>query len=432
MTTSFYSYYSARYGAAQWIRTPSGSIARYASPWNSTSRSFTRSTPTAITAFAPTNGHQCVTAPATSPCDHFGVSLWAQANNAAYYWLLADPDSPGALRRCPQPLGVPQPYMVVAGQFVQQAIRLPRAVPEPRVCAAGLDDCCGECANLRYSGRHCGGCGQQCAPDQVCADGECAMATTQPTSAPTETPTAAPTLNCLNGTVQCGSLCADLQSDAANCGSCFVTCPAGEMCGLGSCEVRMGEGVWVKVFKTEHDSEVVLEDLVSDNPMVPTSAETETEWQLLQADPLHPGKDELSSGGVKSGRSRSVVRRWEFYSYAGAYSPANHEALCGGDGSCSAPLEGELGRYIGAQMAAVNLPASSVIVDAPSGPPTSAPTLAAGGGGGGGNGGGGGGGGGGGDGGGGGSTRKPTAAPTVSEPSTSPTDAPSLVPNSAQ
>ena len=44
----------------------------------------------------------------------------------------------------------------------------------------------------------------------------------------------------------------------------------------------------------------------------------------------------------------------------GAYDPESHEALCGGDGTCNAPLPNELGNYIGAQMAAVNLDAGQI------------------------------------------------------------------------
>ena len=60
--------------------------------------------------------------------------------------------------------------------------------------------------------------------------------------------------------------------------------------------------------------------------------------------------DSLSSGGSVKADSKSVVRRWEFYEFAGEYSPVDHSALCA-DVTCTAPAAGELGAYIGAQMA---------------------------------------------------------------------------------
>jgi hypothetical protein len=118
---------------------------------------------------------------------------------------------------------------------------------------------------------------------------------------------------------------------------------------------RFGDAMWVKVYVTESPDPIELHHLVTDDPAVPQEqSETETEWAILQAGP-GGGNNELDNGGEIGNGKVSVTRRYEFYEYTGAYDPENHEAICGGDGSCNAPLEGELGNYIGAQMAAVNL-----------------------------------------------------------------------------
>jgi len=50
------------------------------------------------------------------------------------------------------------------------------------------------------------------------------------------------------------------------------------------------------------------------------------------------------------------------YKYAGNYDALTHEALCGGDGTCTVPQQGELGDIIGDQMAAANIEIPSVTV----------------------------------------------------------------------
>jgi len=60
--------------------------------------------------------------------------------------------------------------------------------------------------------------------------------------------------------------------------------------------------------------------------------------------------------------SHAVVRRYEFYTYTGLYDPLTHEAVCGGDGTCSTPQPGELGDAIGAQNAAANVNVPSIVV----------------------------------------------------------------------
>ncbi len=130
-------------------------------------------------------------------------------------------------------------------------------------------------------------------------------------------------------------------------------------------DLQWGDAVWIRVYKTELQREVALTELVSDNPIVPQDAATlETNWKLIQQSPPTSRKQrgKQVNQGQLGGGSRSVLRRYESYAYTGAYDPLTHEAVCGGDGSCNAPLDGELGDLISAQMAAVNLGVPSLAV----------------------------------------------------------------------
>jgi hypothetical protein len=135
-------------------------------------------------------------------------------------------------------------------------------------------------------------------------------------------------------------------------------------------DTQFGDAEWVKVFKTELPREVGLDELVSDNPVVPQDpAQVETAWKLIQSSPptSHKQKGKMASSGSLGSSSHAVVRRYEFYTYTGVYDPLTHEALCAGDGTCSTPQPGELGDAIGAQMGAANVNVPSVVV-ATSGP----------------------------------------------------------------
>ena len=118
-------------------------------------------------------------------------------------------------------------------------------------------------------------------------------------------------------------------------------------------EAQFGEAIWVKVFTTELENPIGLEELVGDNAKV-KNAVTEIEWQLLQTDPGNPlsGKLESGYGAPVGANAASILRRYEFYKYSGEYKADDHQALVGSD---SLPADGELGTYIGAQNAAANL-----------------------------------------------------------------------------
>lgn len=128
-----------------------------------------------------------------------------------------------------------------------------------------------------------------------------------------------------------------------------------------------GDAQWVKVYKTQLNREVSLDELVSDNAVVPQdAAHLEVQWEIIQAEPAsnsnsNGNRRQRRNQGTLNFDTRSVLRRYETYVYTGAYDPITHEALCV-DTTCSAPSEGELGDYIGAQMAAANVSVSSVSV----------------------------------------------------------------------
>jgi Divergent InlB B-repeat domain len=127
---------------------------------------------------------------------------------------------------------------------------------------------------------------------------------------------------------------------------------------------QFGDAKWVKVYKTEVQKAVALEDLLADNPIVPQDpAHQETAWKLLQFNPNTHGNSGVlrNQGGLGSG-NKAVVRRYEFYKYSGVYNALDHSATCGGDGLCNAPLDGELGDFIGAQNAAANVGVPSITV----------------------------------------------------------------------
>src|SRR3954470_15411567 len=151
---------------------------------------------------------------------------------------------------------------------------------------------------------------------------------------------------------------------------------------------RYGKAQWVKVYKTELDRDADLDELVGGHPnnVVPNAdnnvGAAETEWKLLQLDVKNPDKggSRLVSHGTPGGGKHAVLRRYEFYKYTGAVVPPGGTSGGGKNGGpvlstddqaasvlctraiagdptseCVAPGPGEVGDFIGAQMAAQNL-----------------------------------------------------------------------------
>ena len=70
-------------------------------------------------------------------------------------------------------------------------------------CPLGETDCGRYCANLMTDAFNCGTCGVPCAPDRACSGGVC---------------------GCLAGLTDCYGTCDNLNSDPNNCGACNVAC----------------------------------------------------------------------------------------------------------------------------------------------------------------------------------------------------------------
>jgi hypothetical protein len=136
-------------------------------------------------------------------------------------------------------------------------------------------------------------------------------------------------------------------------------------------QYEFGDALWVKVFKTESPEPAELDHLLTDDPAVPQEqAETEVEWILLQASQEADG--ELQAEAQVGDGNESVTRRYEFYAYNGAYDHETHEARPIDD---SAPVASDIGNYIGAQMAAINLVAVVIPTPTPTPSTTTCSTL---------------------------------------------------------
>jgi len=91
---------------------------------------------------------------------------------------------------------------------------------------------------------------------------------------------------------------------------------------------EFGDALWVKVYTTELEDEVELEDLIAGQPQVDLALEnTEIEWQLLQVELGNPDSGKLENEGVEEGAGKTVLRRYEFFDFSGLYDPESHEAL---------------------------------------------------------------------------------------------------------
>jgi hypothetical protein len=125
-----------------------------------------------------------------------------------------------------------------------------------------------------------------------------------------------------------------------------------------------GDATWVKTYKTKLTREAGLDELVTDNPIVPETPDmVESEWELMQASPPPDGRHRQRNKSVHADDLtpgvRAVVRRYETFAYTGAYDPVTHEALCA-DLTCTAPQDGELGDMQTTQMVAANVANPSI------------------------------------------------------------------------
>jgi hypothetical protein len=110
------------------------------------------------------------------------------------------------------------------------------------------------------------------------------------------------------------------------------------------------DSIWMKVFKTEIERHVDLNELMSNGDIVPEDgAETETEWELLEGGKMKGIEAEVGENG------QAVIRRYEFFKYAGPYDEEHEPTSIFLDQELLEPPVGELGEFIAANMVAANL-----------------------------------------------------------------------------
>ena len=76
-----------------------------------------------------------------------------------------------------------------------------------------------------------------------------------------------------------------------------------------------GDAYWVKIYKTEADHPIELDELLLDDPQI-GGAETEIEWELLQD---KPGQGLVFNEAELGAGADAVMRRYEFYRYDTAW-----------------------------------------------------------------------------------------------------------------
>ncbi len=106
--------------------------------------------------------------------------------------------------------------------------------PVPVNCAAGLTECGGICVDLANDRNHCGRCGGACAEGVNCWDSNCGGRGVPPP----------PPVTCAPGLHNCGTYCANVAQDPANCGICGSDCGNRDryFCYQGACVEYCGVG----------------------------------------------------------------------------------------------------------------------------------------------------------------------------------------------
>lgn len=124
-----------------------------------------------------------------------------------------------------------------------------------------------------------------------------------------------------------------------------------------------GDAMWVKVLTTEYDHAVQLEDLLGGRGVVPGPAETEVEWQILQAGLV----DEQMNEGDAMAADGSVLRTYQYYAYTGGFTNEGEVQCEDPTVDTCGPFNADLGvwgvgAFLGDQNGAVNLAGNPVIV----------------------------------------------------------------------
>ena len=115
-------------------------------------------------------------------------------------------------------------------------------------------------------------------------------------------------------------------------------------------EPQLPDSLWLKIFVTETEVEVELDDLVSDGVLVPhgeVETETEIEWEFLEGGEVFMVEADVPEAG------KDIIRRYEYYKYTGPYSDEHEPTAPPWDGVGEFPPTA--GAFIAANMVAVNL-----------------------------------------------------------------------------
>jgi hypothetical protein len=112
------------------------------------------------------------------------------------------------------------------------------------MCAPGEIDCGGRCTRVAGDPLNCGSCGNVCPPGVGCAVGRC---------------------DCFEPMIACDGICLDPSTNSTHCGACNNTCAEGEMCRSGRCIVQCDPPNRICVNRAPDDTLVtVCADLTSD------------------------------------------------------------------------------------------------------------------------------------------------------------------------
>jgi hypothetical protein len=115
-------------------------------------------------------------------------------------------------------------------------------------------------------------------------------------------------------------------------------------------EPLLPDSIWMKIFVTETEQKVELDDLVSDGVLVPhgeIETETEIEWEFLESGEVFKVEADIPEPG------KSIIRRYEYYKYTGPYNDEHEPTAPPWDGVGEFPPTA--GAFIAANMVSVNL-----------------------------------------------------------------------------
>ena len=87
---------------------------------------------------------------------------------------------------------------------------------DDEACNLGTTKCGEICVDTSIDTRNCGSCYTSCKAGEVCSSGKC-------------------TLSCQSTLTNCSGTCANLTADSKNCGACGTKCATAEVCASGKC-----------------------------------------------------------------------------------------------------------------------------------------------------------------------------------------------------